>query len=224
MQMRLFVLGVGLGFIPVTALAQETVSRSSEEIVCALTGECETAAETDAAESTETLGKPRARTSSTRGFSLAKPKAPADKAAGSSAPNVKRASNAVPGTPSGKKAVAASKPQTASRLDLRLTFELGSAVLTERGKAEARVFAQALKMPALASRRFVIEGHTDSQGDREANLDLSRRRAEAVADYLSSLGVARERLEVRGYGPDRPLSGRSPRDEANRRVEAVLLS
>jgi outer membrane protein OmpA-like peptidoglycan-associated protein len=81
-----------------------------------------------------------------------------------------------------------------------------------------------VKNPALASRKFIIEGHTDAQGDRQLNLDLSRRRAEAVADYLSSLGVERDRLEVRGYGPDRPLPGRSPKDEANRRVEAVLVS
>jgi outer membrane protein OmpA-like peptidoglycan-associated protein len=109
-------------------------------------------------------------------------------------------------------------------LDLRLSFELGSAVLTNQGKAEARVFAQAIRLPKLSDRKFVIEGHTDASGARQANLDLSRRRAEAVADYLTTLGVERDRLEVRGYGPDRPLPGHSPSDQANRRVEAALIS
>jgi outer membrane protein OmpA-like peptidoglycan-associated protein len=86
------------------------------------------------------------------------------------------------------------------------------------------VFAQAINLPKLAMRKFLIEGHTDAKGDRQVNLELSRRRAEAVADYLASLGVGRDRLEVQGFGPDRPLAGRPPSDEANRRVEAALIS
>jgi outer membrane protein OmpA-like peptidoglycan-associated protein len=72
--------------------------------------------------------------------------------------------------------------------------------------------------------KFLIEGHTDSQGSRAYNIDLSQRRAQAVAEYLASLGVSSDRLEVRGYGFDRPLNGRSAAAEENRRVEAVLTS
>ena len=73
-------------------------------------------------------------------------------------------------------------------------------------------------------RRFQIEGHTDSVGARSANLDLSRRRAQAVADYLARAGVERSRLEVKGQGSADPLPGRRVNDPANRRVEAELIS
>jgi OOP family OmpA-OmpF porin len=109
------------------------------------------------------------------------------------------------------------------RMDLRVSFLLGSAQLTEQAQEEARVFAKALLLPALSSKRFRIEGHTDSSGTRALNLDLSRRRAQAVAEYLAGLGVQSDRLQVRGYGPDRPLPGHSPKSPENRRVEAQLL-
>jgi len=109
------------------------------------------------------------------------------------------------------------------RMDLRLSFLLGSAELTRQARAEAGVFADALQRPQLITRRFLIEGHTDSSGSRLRNLDLSRRRAAAVVDYLASLGVERDRLDARGYGPDRPLPGHRPTSPDNRRVEAKLL-
>ena len=78
--------------------------------------------------------------------------------------------------------------------------------------------------PELLDKRFLIEGHTDSVGNRVANTDLSRRRAKAVADYLNAAGVDRTRLEVRGMGFKAPLPGRRTSDPANRRVEAELIS
>ena len=108
-------------------------------------------------------------------------------------------------------------------MDLRLSFLLGSAELTNQAREEAKVFAQAMLRPELANKRFLIEGHTDSSGSRALNLDLSKRRAAAVVDYLSGLGIGRDRLDARGYGPDRPLPGRRPSSPDNRRVEAKLL-
>jgi outer membrane protein OmpA-like peptidoglycan-associated protein len=55
-------------------------------------------------------------------------------------------------------------------------------------------------------------------------MDLSRRRAEAVAQFLESQGVERSRIEVRGFGPNEPLPGRNAYDPRNRRVEARLIS
>ena len=108
------------------------------------------------------------------------------------------------------------------RADLMIGFERNSARISPRGLASARVFAQSLVMPELASKRFVIEGHTDTRGSRALNLDLSARRAQAVADFLSSQGVDRSRLTVRGVGPDQPLAGHRASDPDNRRVEAEL--
>lgn len=206
--------------LPAAALAQ---TRTADDFVCELTDECGEAA-ADAVEPSQTG---RARTSSTRGFSLAKP---TTKPAAKAAPSQGRQAGSAITRPkqSTKMATATAKKspgaQAAKRVDLRLSFKLGSAELTPQAMAEAKVFAQALQLPQLASRKFVIEGHTDAQGGREYNLDLSQRRARAVADYLTSLGVSRDRFEVRGYGFDRPLPGRSSASQDNRRVEAVLVS
>jgi len=102
-------------------------------------------------------------------------------------------------------------------------FKLNSSQITADGQAKARVFAKSLLMPELSGKRFLIEGHTDSLGGLSANMDLSRRRAQAVADFLSQQGVERSRIEVRGFGPSMPLSGRSASDTRNRRVEAKLI-
>jgi outer membrane protein OmpA-like peptidoglycan-associated protein len=52
-----------------------------------------------------------------------------------------------------------------------------------------------------------IEGHTDSQGKREANLKLSQDRANAVLDHLVTVQhVESGRLEAKGFGPDVPVA------------------
>jgi len=70
-----------------------------------------------------------------------------------------------------------------------------------------------------------IEGHTDSDGSDQFNLDLSTRRARAVADYLSSQQVDRRRLKVLGIGEREPIaSNQTARGKAqNRRVEIKIV-
>ena len=228
--------------MPVAALAQQGATRSVDDYVCAFTDDCADAAPDDEANVAEgatevTIDGRKARTSSTRGFSLARPKQadtkPAAKAGTQTAGKArvggkKKVATASTGSRQSVKTASASKSKASAtaprRVDLRLTFELGSATLTPQAMEEARVFAEALKGDKLSDRRFMIEGHTDSIGDRAYNLDLSRRRAQAVKEYLVSLGVPGSRLETVGYGFDRPLDGRSARAEENRRVEAVLVS
>ncbi|MDQ3036987.1 MAG: OmpA family protein [Myxococcota bacterium] len=70
--------------------------------------------------------------------------------------------------------------------------------------------------------RVIVEGHTDARGRRDRNIALSQRRAESVVRFLVAEGVAAERLEARGFGPDRPQvpDARTPAEHArNRRVE-----
>lgn len=50
-----------------------------------------------------------------------------------------------------------------------------------------------------------IEGHCDSRGSVEYNLALGERRAQAVKDYLASLGVDSKRMTVISYGKEKPL-------------------
>ena len=66
-----------------------------------------------------------------------------------------------------------------------------------------------------------VMGHTDSDGTDQYNLDLSRRRAEAVANYLVSRGVNRARIETIGYGEQYPVADNTTASgkAQNRRVE-----
>jgi OmpA-OmpF porin, OOP family len=155
----------------------------------------------------------------TRGFSLA---APAASPAGPSAP--KAAARPASG---GKKVASVPRPAQAvaptpppAGRDLLITFANASATLTSQARANAKVFAQAANTPQLQSARFAIDGHTNAVGGRDYNLNLSRARAQALVDYLASLGLDRSRIDVNGYGFDRPINAANPRAAENRRVEA----
>jgi outer membrane protein OmpA-like peptidoglycan-associated protein len=104
------------------------------------------------------------------------------------------------------------------RADIKMSFLVNSANLTAQARATLDRFAAALVRVG-SYRPFVVEGHTDQSGSRAANLALSQARANSVVDYLAGRGVDRKRLTAQGYGPDRPLQGRTPDDPANRRVE-----
>jgi outer membrane protein OmpA-like peptidoglycan-associated protein len=72
-----------------------------------------------------------------------------------------------------------------------------------------------------------IGGHTDAVGTKDYNLYLSRRRAEAVKDFLTKKGIDARRVKAVGYGKSKPLvSNDDEHDgrEINRRVEFKVLS
>lgn len=75
-----------------------------------------------------------------------------------------------------------------------------------------------------ADLRILIAGHTDSDGAAQANLRLSRARADAVAAALATRGIARARLQTQGLGEAAPLvPNSSPANKArNRRIEFTL--
>lgn len=99
-----------------------------------------------------------------------------------------------------------------------IPFESNSAVLTSKGRGVIEKLVPVLKRAP----ETVIEigGHTDSYGDPEYNLQLSRRRAEAVRQYLIERSVT-NRLSAVGYGSAHPLSQDRTRAAAkkNRRIE-----
>lgn len=76
------------------------------------------------------------------------------------------------------------------------------------------------------NRSVLIEGHTDSVGSDEYNLDLSKKRAEAVKNALVSKGVGEERITPKGYGKKYPVASNKTSDgrQLNRRVEVVVLN
>jgi|UniRef100_UPI004049E28F outer membrane protein OmpA-like peptidoglycan-associated protein len=71
---------------------------------------------------------------------------------------------------------------------------------------------------------FYIDGHTDSVGSDKSNKLLSERRANAVRDWLIANGIAKERLEARGFGEEKPIDdNKTPGGRTNnRRVEVVV--
>ena len=76
-----------------------------------------------------------------------------------------------------------------------------------------------------AQTRIVVLGHTDSIGRELYNLQLSIDRAEAVAEYLRTRGIALARLTADGRGEAEPLADNAtePGRAANRRVEIIVL-
>lgn len=74
-------------------------------------------------------------------------------------------------------------------------------------------------------REVLVEGHTDAVGSEAYNRQLSERRALAVRNYLVRQGIAPDRIETQGYGPQYPVA---PNDtpagrQQNRRVDVVIL-
>lgn len=73
---------------------------------------------------------------------------------------------------------------------------------------------------------ILIEGHTDSSGPEEYNMDLSNKRAESVLKYLISQTVLPNRLTSIGYGEDQPIADNSTKAgmAKNRRVEVAIYA
>lgn len=80
-------------------------------------------------------------------------------------------------------------------------------------------------MNRYAQTQIVIVGHTDSVGSEQYNLELSLRRANAVADYLVLHGVAKYRLGTEGRGELEPIASNDTAGgrAQNRRVEVFVV-
>lgn len=78
--------------------------------------------------------------------------------------------------------------------------------------------------PQAENHDIVVEGHTDSRGSREYNVELSQNRAQVVMNFLVARGVAAEAITAVGVGPDRPIASNDTRDgrQENRRVEIII--
>ncbi|UVK57424.1 OmpA family protein (plasmid) [Mesorhizobium sp. AR02] len=110
----------------------------------------------------------------------------------------------------------------ARRVDLdTLNFESGSASISDSEVKKLQGVADAMnrllkKNPA---ETFLIEGHTDAVGSENANLALSDRRAEAVAEALTSaFGIPPENLTTQGYGKRYLKVNTTGPERQNRRV------
>lgn len=102
-------------------------------------------------------------------------------------------------------------------------FDTGRATL--RPESGPVLDAVARSLAAHPDARVRVEGHTDATGSAETNRQLSLSRAEAVAAALAARGVAADRMEAAGFGPDRPVADNATPEgrQQNRRVALVRI-
>ncbi|OPZ65644.1 MAG: Peptidoglycan-associated lipoprotein precursor [bacterium ADurb.Bin478] len=100
-------------------------------------------------------------------------------------------------------------------------FDYDSSQVAETERSKIETVSRHLKQNDVA---VIIEGHCDERGSNEYNLALGERRAQAVRDYLASLGIGADRIQTKSYGEEKPAN--AGHDEAawaaNRRGEFVL--
>ena len=104
-----------------------------------------------------------------------------------------------------------------------VNFDTNKAVLREDSATQLQSMAEALK--AAPAMKVLIVGHTDNQGEIEANLALSHKRAQAVVEALSGkYGIPAARLSARGVASFAPVSTNATEEGRgrNRRVELVV--
>lgn len=105
----------------------------------------------------------------------------------------------------------------ANAVDFAIQFQVGSAKVSPSSETTLGSIAKIL---ALAPDRCVIvEGHTDSTGNADKNMTLSKDRAGSVVNYITEkAGIERKRLVPIGKGSSSPAAGLAPNDPKNRRV------
>jgi len=113
---------------------------------------------------------------------------------------------------------------TVITLQGNVLFASGKSVLLPGAQTSLNQVADALKDQS--DKKIVVQGHTDSTGSEQLNMQLSEARAQAVSSYLISRGLPSEQVSAQGVGPSRPVADNStPEGRANnRRVEIVVQS
>jgi outer membrane protein OmpA-like peptidoglycan-associated protein len=104
-------------------------------------------------------------------------------------------------------------------------FDFNKASLKIESYSELNKLESMMKQNAAL--QVEIGGHTDAVGTREFNNWLSKRRADAVKDFLISKGIDTRRVKTKGYGKEKPLASNDDDKEGrelNRRVEFKVLN
>ena len=106
---------------------------------------------------------------------------------------------------------------------ISLSFPVGKAVIEPQNFALLTKVQQAINMfPDCA---ITIEGHTDSHGGDQKNMELSKERADAVSQYLmANMGLDAARISATGYGESRPIATNETKDgrAKNRRIDVII--
>jgi outer membrane protein OmpA-like peptidoglycan-associated protein len=111
---------------------------------------------------------------------------------------------------------------------IKITFDSG--ILFDVNKADLQPAAQnnltelAQILKKYDDTNILIEGHTDSTGTEDHNLELSKRRAQSVVNYLVGQSVTGGRMQTQGWGEAQPVASNDTDSgrRANRRVELAI--
>lgn len=117
--------------------------------------------------------------------------------------------------------------ETGMQFALPVNFDFDQAMVRDRDRTALGRFAQVVGHYYQGS-LITVEGFADPAGSRQYNLDLSRRRADAVKSYLVAQGIPEQLVKTVGYGETRLVVPGASRDEtgaeSNRRVVFVVES
>ena len=104
-------------------------------------------------------------------------------------------------------------------------FDFNKADLKPAGKDQIKAYREKVKEEMSSAGTIKIVGYTDSVGTESYNKKLSLRRAEAVRDYLLSLGADPGKLDVSGEGMSNPIADNKTAEgrAKNRRVEVEVI-
>lgn len=109
-------------------------------------------------------------------------------------------------------------------ISLQILFDYNTDTLSEAAKSQLDPVGRALASGDLSGMKFRIEGHTDVIGGDAFNVELSRRRAMAVKEFLTSgYGIPASSIQIEGKGKTDLADEANPTSEANRRVRIVSL-
>jgi len=94
----------------------------------------------------------------------------------------------------------------------KIHFDVDQAVVKDDSRATLVELANILKN--YPEDIIVVAGHTDSDGSEAYNMDLSKRRAQAVVDILAANGVPSESIQAHGYGEAQPVASNETAEPA----------
>lgn len=109
-------------------------------------------------------------------------------------------------------------------LSAKVLFEFDSDNVTSESKKKLQNIADDFIDVGISG--LTLEGHTDNTGDPEYNVQLSERRATAVADVMIGSGMSKQSIFVRGVGDKKPIASNSTLDGRmeNRRVTIIVAN
>lgn len=113
---------------------------------------------------------------------------------------------------------------------IKITFDSGILFDVDKANLRPAAVADLTRLAAILNKyedtNILIEGHTDATGSDEHNLQLSRSRAQSVANQLASLQVNATRFTIMGYGESQPVASNDDAAgrQMNRRVDLAIMA